>query len=543
MVDSMIYYQSSSLPLIKLLFQLLSFSALVKTAISSSSSRGRYATYDYDLTTPQYTPDGRLLQVEYATNACRGGGEGRSNPIVCVGMSIPSQRDVLLYNTRRQNNQKRRKQQQQQVNESGGQRNSELECTDNDGEDFSFSEVSSGDALLIMATISSPPPSSSTSLMVDSKHKTDGNNNKEKQSSSSITEQQPNYINQQRTQCRIIEVPLSTSFQTQYYGKTPSTTTTTTTTTTTESTSILIGLSGILADATSLLQIAYSVLEEEQISFGWNRLGLSPVGTTTVAVGLNDDVNAVTKSHVHPQRRQQQQQQQQQQQTAAAAQPSETTVRLARAIGDKCQKHAFGGGLRPLGASLMIAGIEQQQQQQQQQGGSGSSIKLAMCETEPSGAVSVINPFWVTTTTASTTSSSAKGDVGNTEDKLVINSPRVMVSGGATQSQSKLKQTMTMRVRELYDDIIVNSEKEEAKERVIYSEAVFLRRALQTVIEALVEEWKGRGSIPSLSCDNNKRGEQPMVLPQMEVVFTTPKRGTFRLSENDIRVLMESTEK
>ena len=34
-----------------------------------------------------------------------------------------------------------------------------------------------------------------------------------------------------------------------------------------------------------------------------------------------------------------------------------------------------------------------------------------------------------------------------------------------------------------------------------------------------------------------------MVLPQMEVVFTTPKRGTFRLSENDIRLLMESTEK
>ena len=499
----------------------------VKTAISSSSSsRGRYAVYDYDLTTPQYTPDGRLLQVEYATNACRGdkGGEGR-NPIVCVGMSIPSQRDVLLYNTRRLQNQKRRKQQQQQLNESGGQRKSELECTDNDGDDDSFTEVS-GDALLIMATISSPPPSSSTSLMVDSKHKTDGNN-KEKQSSSSTTEQQSNYINQQRTQCRIIEVPLSTSFQTQYYGKTSSTTTT-------ESTSILIGLSGILADATALLQIAYSVLEEEQISFGWHRLGLSPVGTTTVAVDSNciDDyydvnVNAVTKSHVHPRR------QQQQQQTAAAAQPSETTVRLARAIGDKCQKHAFGGGLRPLGASLMIAGIEQQQQK----GGSGSSIKLAMCETEPSGAVSVINPFWVTPTT-STTSSSAEG----AENKLVINSPRVMVSGGATKSQSKLKQTMTLRTRDLYDDIIVNSEKDEARGRVIYSEEIFLRRALQTVIEALVEEWKGRGSIPSLSGDNSKR-EQPMVLPQMEVVFTTPKRGTFRLSENDIRVLMESTEK
>lgn len=522
-VGSMIY-QSSSLPLIILLFQFLSFSALVKTATSSSSSsRSRYAAYDYDLTTPQYTPDGRLLQVEYATNACRGG-EGR-NPIVCVGMSIPSQRDVLLYAKRQ--NQKRREQKEQQLNESDGQRNSELECTDNDGKDsFSEGQGLEGDALLIMATISSPPPSSSTSLIIDSKHKTDGDD-KEKQSSSTI-EQQSNYINQQRTQCRIIEVPLSTSFQTHYYGKTSSTTTT-------ESTSILIGLSGILADATSLLQIAYSVLEEEQISFGWHRLGLSPVGTTTVAaVGSNgsndDDNNVVTKSQVHPRR------QQQQQQTAAAAQPSETTVRLARAIGDRCQKHAFGGGLRPLGASLMIAGIEQQQQQS----GSGSSIKFAMCETDPSGAISVMNPFWVRPTTSTT--SSAEGDVGNAEDKLVINSPRVMVSGGATQSRSKLKQTMTLRTRDLYDDIIMNSKKEETKKRVIYSEEVFLRRALQTVIEALVEEWKGRGSIPSLSGDNSKR-EQSMVLPQMEVVFTTPKRGTFRLSEDDIRVLMESTDK
>ena len=66
----------------------------------SSHHNRRYATYDYDLTTPQFTPDGRLLQVEYATTACRRDG---SNPIVSVGVGIPS--DELFGALRRRSHQ------------------------------------------------------------------------------------------------------------------------------------------------------------------------------------------------------------------------------------------------------------------------------------------------------------------------------------------------------------------------------------------------------------------------------------------------------
>ncbi len=72
----------------------------------------RYDAYNYDMGVCEYTPDGRLLQVEYATNACI---RDDSNPIVSVGISsVPHDADDM------------------------------------------------GDTFLIMATISSPPQSSSS---------------------------------------------------------------------------------------------------------------------------------------------------------------------------------------------------------------------------------------------------------------------------------------------------------------------------------------------------------------------------------------------
>ena len=436
-----IIYQRSSL------LRLISLAFIISQSKSIANSRSRYAAYDYDLTTPLYTPDGRLLQVEYALNACR---RAETNPIVSVGLCIPSKEDIS----------KRRLLDNNSINREGSDDIDPIEV-------INHGEHQEGDALLIMATVSSPPPSSFSINNSESISNEDGKSDSDSTTSSS------------RTQRRIIEVPLSTSFQTHH-----------TTTSTAEST-ILIGLSGILADATSLLQIAYSTLEEEQLSFGWHRLGLSPVGTVSV-----DATNASDKRKVinaHPQQ--------------TSAQSAETAIRLARAIGDKCQKHAFGGGLRPLGASLLVAGVDCDE----------CSVKLAMCETEPSGAVTATNPYWLTS-------------IGKR-----IPPPQVKVSGGSIQSQTKLKQLMTSRVRQLYLDI--GTELEDKKK--VYSEEEFLRRSLQTVVNTLVEEWKDRGS---LLANNSDKKQQSISLPQMEIVFTTPKKGTFRLSKDNIEALMEKTE-
>jgi hypothetical protein len=257
-------------------FFLLLVLAILPHALASShgSSSGhhsrRYAAYDYDLTTPQFTPDGRLLQVEYATNACV---REESNPIVSIGIGLPG----------------------------------------------------SGDTVLIMATISPPPPSSTTSLSTMQANPPDRGG---EAADVQLEQRDMNEINSlmkekhQRAQFRIIEVPLSSRASSFQHS------------------TILVGLSGLLSDATTLLQIIYSHLEQEQRLMGWHRLGLSPVGVSTV-----DESSHGSATHVF--RRQ-----------SIFTQPSETVLRLSRAIADECQNHAFGGGLRPLGASLLLAGVD-----------------------------------------------------------------------------------------------------------------------------------------------------------------------------------------
>ena len=96
---------------------------------------------------------------------------------------------------------------------------------------------------------------------------------------------------------------------------------------------ILIGLSGLLSDATSLLEIVYSHLEKEQRKFGWHRLGLSPVGVREIVDQTTGSSDTSQPSF------------QSKKSQSISTQPSETVLRLSRAIADECQTHAFGGGV------------------------------------------------------------------------------------------------------------------------------------------------------------------------------------------------------
>mmetsp|Transcript_12697 Transcript_12697/g.27027 ORF Transcript_12697/g.27027 Transcript_12697/m.27027 type:complete len:447 (-) Transcript_12697:37-1377(-) len=439
------------------LFCLIIFLVILPNAVASSygnlgSSHGRrYAAYDYDLTTPQYTPDGRLLQVEYAINACR---RDSSNPIVGAGINIPGDKETVL----------------------------------------------------IMATISSPPPSSNPPQTQHSKENG-------MQSIRSTKE------GNQRAQFRIIEVPLSTSSSLEH----------------TDTPTILIGLSGVLSDATSLLQIAYSQLEEEQRVFGWHRLGLSPVGKTKVVGG---DSGSATRS-LQPLSRKLSQ--------SIVTQPSETVLRLSRAIADKCQKHAFGGGLRPFGASLLLAGVDNNCQKH--------GTQVAMCETNPDGGY---RSYAVT----------VKGNVsklGEREENTYtsIDSPQLMVSGGSPSSHQKLKSLIKSRLQRLVSDPLASIGIEGAGENGSVTgkeregDTIFLRQALISIVSSLVEEWRSRGdplwsspSSPSMTSEGENSKEDiskreqihsKEALPLMEVVVASPKRGTFRLDQSDIARLMRPT--
>ena len=340
---------------------------LLLSALLLFTKASRYATYDYDLTTPQFSPDGRLLQVEYALNACVRQG---SNPILSVGF-----------------------------------------C---DGDDV----------MLVMATVTS------TQTICD-------NND-----AGAAREMN------RRAQYRIIEVPLSSIYN-QFKSTRRDVSAIKTST-------MLVGLSGHLSDATALLQTIYSQLEEEQSVFGWHRLGVTPIGHGT----------------------------------SLQLKTTETTPRLARAVADQCQKHAFGGGLRPIGASLMLCAIDMEIHRP----------GVAMCKTDPSGGM--------------------RSQISSTKDDKLFLPPQVMISGGASKSQSTLNSLIETKLKELHQAGKMSSGK-------------IIRKMLQSTVSSLAEEWWGRqDTVSSIS-----RIEQ-QVLPQMEVVIVSSKMGNFRLSESDISALL-----
>ena len=348
-----------------------------------------------------------------------------------------------------------------------------------------------GDTVLIMATISPPPPSSITSLSAMEVNLSERGGDA---TDGQVEQREENEINSlvkdkhQRAQFRIIEVPLSSlaaSFQ---------------------HSTILVGLSGLLSDATALLQIIYSHLEQEQRMMGWHRLGLSPVGVSGSAT------NSFRRQSIF-------------------TQPSETVFRLSRAIADECQKHAFGGGLRPLGASLLLAGVDSFPDALRENNNTHlwCGARVAMCETHPNGG-------WRN----SLSTGYNKNNLGHGEATgATATFPQIMISGGSVQSQRRLKSMLRNRLHIMPFGVAnppINISLGTSKNCNL--EALFLREVLKTVTSSLVEEWQNRGdphsSSRTKSLVNSESVQHQSTLPQMEVVIASSNRGTHRLTEYEV---------
>jgi len=388
--------------------------------------------------------------VEYATNACVREG---SNPIVSIGITLP------------------------------------------DG----------GDTVLIMATISSPPHSSSSvsSLSAVQTTPSDGGGG----IGGEVTEDELNQLTEpefnplvkekhQRAQFRIVEVPLSASFSSSQHS------------------TILVGLSGLISDATSLLQIIYSQLEQEQRSMGWHRLGLSPIGVNKIVDEIGHGSASTQATELYRRRHIIYQ--------SIFAQPSETVLRLSRAIADECQKHAFGGGLRPFGASLLIAGVDGCPASHSTKSNTARSsilgARVSMCETYPNGG-------WRNCVSSNLQNNNSKS---NDHTSSTTTSFQIMISGGSVQSQRSLKRMLSSRLHKSnYDGS---------------DESLFLHQVLQTITISLVEEWQNRGShSPSSTRRELLESMQECLttaIPDMEIVLSSSKRGTHRLTEKDVSRLL-----
>ena len=372
------------------------FTNLPSSVLASSQP---YNAYSYDLTTPQFTPDGRLLQVEYASRASE-----RSGPLVALPVMALSHYE--------------------------------------DNDDNSYDNVPSVVIAALSLSHSSASCSKSESEEIDTNDDSQANQFKKAT---------------RRAQSRLVSLPLGPSISTA------------------SSSSIVIGLSGVLADATSLLREARNHLTAYRRTYGLCKLHAA-------LPTPNDGIDLAT--------------------SPAQAAPTVVARRVARAIADECQTHSFGGGIRPYGASILVCGIDE----------SGSCI----CVTDPSGAV-VARQFPVCMGDNSISRNSAEADE--------IDSSEIVVVGGDASMQRKLKEHVSAKISP--DELSSSS----------MSPIIRLRRSIDAVVASLLETHGYLGDSTATSSVSAQDSAKRRGF-SVEITIARSDRS-LRLSEKEVDAIVE----
>ena len=187
---------------------------------------------------------------------------------------------------------------------------------------------------------------------------------------------------------------------------------------------------------------------------------------------------------------------------------------VAQCIASQCQQHAFGGGIRPYGATFVVCGLLP--------GAGPHGHKLAALQTDPSGA---IQDLLVTTTVA---------PLSKTDDPKQ-REPFIHWVGGKSVQRGAMRASLESRLREEWPNIVAVGS---AGEKLDRNYSSHLGRMISIIGKMLLEE-----SIKTASSENSAAGpsqadEDLKEGSEVEVVIISSVRGIYKLMQGQVNKLL-----